>query len=218
MDYKKIYTEHYFSGRDSFFYSLGYGRFQNYYFGNLYKSLKPYLRHIKNGNILDVGCAYGFMLERFPKRFKKYGLDISKHAISEAKKRNPDAKFKIGGAEDPFPYPKNSFDIVLSNDLIEHVEHPQKVLKNIMTVLKPGGILYINTPNLNWIRRTFVAFADRKEHHISLFHHDELYELLKKQGFKVIKRWTYVNALYFGAIKLHKRIAIESAFVCRKKA
>lgn len=216
MDYKNIYTKDYFNGKNSFFYSFGYGRFQKFYFKNLFKPLKKYLKAIKQGNVLDVGCAYGLMLQNFPDSFKKFGIDISEHAVAEAKKRLPHATLKVTDAEDKLPLAENSFDIVMCNDVIEHLENPRAALENIKRVLKPGGILYMNTPNLNWLRKKLFAYADKKEHHISLFQHKTLSELLTKIGFNIIDRWTYTSITFFFFVKLRLNLGHESAFICKK--
>ncbi|HBB36844.1 MAG: methyltransferase type 11 [Candidatus Moranbacteria bacterium GW2011_GWC1_45_18] len=216
MDYQKIYNKDYFDGRNSFFYKLGYGNFAKFYFDNLFRPLKSYIKNNKKGKVLDVGCAFGLMLERFPGSFEKFGVDVSEYAIEEARKRLPEAKFVIVNAEDELPLPENSFDIVLCNDLLEHLEYPEKALRNIFKVLKAGGICYINSPNLNYFRKKIFFLADRKEHHINLFSHEDLSKLLKKTGFKIVKRWTYINLTYFFFVKFKSNIGIESGFLCTK--
>lgn len=216
MDYKKVYTENYFSGKDSFFYSLGYGNFQKTYFKNLFRQLKPYLKDIKQGKVLDVGCAYGFMLQKFPGSFEKFGVDISEHAIAEAKKRLPDAILNVAGAEDVLPFPEYFFDIVICNDIIEHLENPRTALENIKNVLKKDGVLYLNTPNYNWLRKKLFAYADRKEHHISLLPHKTLFNLLTEVGFNVIDQCTYTTITFFFITKFHSNSGHEQMFFCKK--
>ena len=216
MDYKKIYTQNYFNGKNSFFYKLGYGRFQRFYFENLFRPLKQYLKGIKRGKVLDVGCAYGFMLQKFPDTFVKFGIDISDYAISQAKKRLPNAILKVGNVEDELPFQEDFFDIVICNDVIEHLENPSIVLKQIQRVLKTNGILYINTPNFNWIRKKVFAYADKKEHHISLFPYKALFDLLRKASFDIIDYWTYTSITFFFFIKFRSNLGHESAFICRK--
>lgn len=216
MDYQAVYSEDYFSGKTSFFYRLGYGRFAGCHFDSLVRPLRPHLEGLPGGRILDVGCAYGLVLARMPDRFERFGVDISEHAIREARRRYPAATFAIGGAEDPLPFEPGSFDVVLCNDVIEHLERPSHALANIWRGLKPGGLLYLNTPNLNSIRRRFFAKADAAEHHISLFAHDDLRWLLDRLGFDVVDHWTYTDLTYFFFPRFRSNIGIESAFVCRK--
>lgn len=216
MDYTEIYTKNYFSGEDSFFYRFGYGRFQRIYFYNLFKPLKPYVRAMKHGKVLDVGCAYGFMLEKISDTFEKFGMDVSDYALAKARQRLPRGVFIMGGAEDVFPFPKNFFDIVLCTDVLEHLENPGAALARMRTVLKPGGVLYITTPNLNWFRRNILAHADSREHHISLLSHTALSDLLTTAGFCIVDHWTYMS-LTFGflpSVRFHSSIGDESAFLC----
>lgn len=215
MNYKSVYTEDYFSGKNSFFYSLGYGRFAGRYFDRLFRALKPYVRELDKGKVLDVGCAYGFMLRRFPDRFEKFGIDISEHAIAEAKKRLPEAVFKMSSAENELPFPKNFFDVIVCNDVLEHLENPSKALEYMYAALKEGGILYINTPNLNWCRRTMFAYADKQEHHISLLPHQALFGALEKVKFQILRHWTYINFGWLG-VSFRSNLGVESAFICRK--
>ncbi len=216
MDYKSIYTRDYFSGATSFFYKLGYGRFAKFYFRSLFRPLRPYVQAIGRGRVLDVGCAYGFMLQKFPDTFEKTGTDISDHAIAEARKRLPRARLEVTGAEDEPSFPDDFFDIVLCNDLIEHLENPRRALTNMRRVLRAGGILYITTPNLNWVRRKIFAAADRQEHHISLFPREKLLQLLRDLDFEIIDHWTYTTLPYFFFAKLRSNLGHESAFICRK--
>jgi 2-polyprenyl-3-methyl-5-hydroxy-6-metoxy-1,4-benzoquinol methylase len=217
MNYKEVYTKNYFNGTDSFFYSLGYtNSFLKFYLNTLFKPLQKYCNELQSANVLDVGCAYGFMLEKFPKHFKKYGLDVSEHAISEAKKLLPKATLKVGGAEDAFPFPENHFDIVTCNDVLEHLENPRKALEHIKHVMKKGGILYINTPNFNLLRKVVFAKPDKLEHHISLMTHEKLKKLLLELGFQIEELYTYTSLPAFFFLKFRANIGHEQAFICRK--
>jgi len=216
MDYKKVYTESYFSGKNSFFYSSGYGRFQKLYVRNLFRPIKPYLKELKQGKVLDVGCAYGFMLKKFPNSFEQFGVDISEHAIAEAKKRVPGATLHVAGAEDELPFPENFFDVVICNDVIEHLEKPKTALENIRRVLKKDEILYLNTPNLNWLRKKVFAYADMKEHHISLLPRKALSDLLSEVGFDIVDHWTYTNSVLSSFIRFRSNSGVKSAFICKK--
>jgi len=212
MNYEEIYNHEYFSGKGSFFYKLGYGRFAGIFFDNKYKQIAGYTD--KPGRVLDVGCAYGYMLQRFPDTFEKFGLDVSEHAIDVAKKSLPTATFAVGNAEDKLPFDEDFFDIILLNDVLEHLEYPKLALENIQRVLKKGGILYINTPNLNIIRKMIFKYPDKKEHHISLFSYSDLIVLLKNLGFDIVEHWTFLDIFFYFRFK--SNIGIESAFICKK--
>lgn len=215
MNYKEIYNKDYFNGKNSFFYKFGYGKFTQSCFGKRYRHIAEYIKDIGGrGKVLDIGCAYGFMLEKFPNSFEKFGLDVSQYAVDVAKKRIPGASFVIGGAEDAYPYEENFFDVILANDLLEHLENPAAALKNIHKVLKKNGVFYLTTPNLNFLRKNLLAYADRKEHHLSLFSHSDLFDLLKSMGFKIEDHWTFLDI--FGYWRFNSEKGPESGFICRK--
>ncbi len=215
MNYKEIYNEDYFCGKTSFFYKFGYGKALTDYFKEIYKPIAKYAQKNGQGRVLDVGCAYGFMLEKFPDSYEKFGIDISEYAISIAMKKIFNATFKIAGAEDGLLFGENFFDIVIMNDILEHLEKPELALKNVFNALKKGGILYITTPNFNIIRKKVFSYADRKEHHISLFSHYDLEMLLKKTGFETIDHWTFWN-IAVGLLRFNSNKGSESAFICKK--
>lgn len=217
VNYKKIYSDTYFNGENSFFYSLGYGNiFQIPYFNNLFTQIKPHVKRNKKVKVLDVGCAFGYMLKKFPDNCELNGIDISDFAITQAKKLLPNATLKVGGAETTFPFKDNYFDVVICNDVIEHLEHPKKALENMHRVLKKGGVLYINTPNLNSLRKIVFAKPDKMEHHISLFSHADLASTLRGSGFKIIDRWTYTTLPVFFFWKFRSNVGHEQAFICKK--
>lgn len=213
MDYGKIYGKDYFSGKNSFFYRLGYGKMP-FLFDSQFKPIKKYAENIKSGNVLDIGCAYGFMLERFPYSFKRFGLDVSEYAIKIAEKRLSDAVLKVGDAQDKIPFKSNLFDIVLMNDVLEHLENPEAALRNTKKVLRKGGMLYITTPNLNAVRRAFFKIPDKREHHISMFKHSDLIRLLEFLGYEILEGWTFINLGKH--IDFKSEIGTESAIICRK--
>ena len=83
------------------------------------------------------------------KKYKKvYGVDISPDAISYAKENwNADnIEFKVGSALD-IPFLDNTFDEISAFEVFEHLNDWKKFLSEIKRVLKPGGLVYISTPN-----------------------------------------------------------------------
>ncbi len=216
MDYKKIYNRDYFSGKTSLFYKLGYGKLSKYSFDSLFRPLESYLKNMGESKALDVGCAYGMMLERFPAHFEKYGIDISDHAVEEARKRLPEGKFAVGGAEDKFPFPEYFFDIIVCNNVLEHLERPERALENIFSVLKKGGLLYVTIPNLNFVRKKYSRFHDEREHHVPMYSRQDMLELLAKTGFSVEKHWTFIGFTHFFFLKFRSNAGTSSAFICRK--
>ena len=103
----------------------------------------------KNVNsILDVGCGNGWVAKEFlPKGKQVYSLDISVTNPSKAKKLYPGEKhFGITADSFHLPFNDNSFDCVISSEIIEHVYDPAEFINELFRVVKKGGSLIITTP------------------------------------------------------------------------
>lgn len=103
-----------------------------------------------NVNILDIGFFRGDLVT---KRFKKnknsqiYGVDIDAKAISSAKDLGIiTKKYNI---EKGLPYKSDFFDIVVANQIIEHLIDIDLFVKEIFRVLKPYGYVVVSTENLS---------------------------------------------------------------------
>lgn len=102
------------------------------------------LRALKDvkGRVLDVGCGVGDFVEAvkfYRPDLEVYGVDISKEAISQAKRRIKQGRFKVAEAEN-LPFKDNYFDAVACMDVLEHVEFPTKAIKEAKRVLTAGGV------------------------------------------------------------------------------
>ncbi|MDQ3239479.1 MAG: methyltransferase domain-containing protein [bacterium] len=112
-----------------------------------------YLKSINlnsESKILDIGCAHGLLLQRINKTFntRGVGVDISNNLINKARKEDTINDYVLTDAT-KLPFPDNSFDLVLSFDNLEHIQEYQKVMQEIVRVLKPEGKLLLNTINKN---------------------------------------------------------------------
>lgn len=109
----------------------------------------------KNKDILDVGCgAAGKSLYYLSQGANSViGLDVvesyKKEAYDLQRKLGLDGfTFVVGDAAKTL-FEDNSFDNIIMNDAMEHVDKPEDVLRELYRVLKPGGRLYINFPPYN---------------------------------------------------------------------
>lgn len=116
--------------------------------------------------ILDVGCGDGDdiinfknELEAKPLTLSLYGLDMleSHRAAAEAK----GIKLSLVNLEsDIFPYEDNFFDLIIINQVLEHVKEFFFIAGEMNRVLKPGGRLIIGVPNLaSWHNRLLLLFG-----------------------------------------------------------
>jgi len=151
--------------------------------------LKELKRLKKMGRLLDIGCATGFLLDEAKKQgWEVYGVELSRWAVDYAKN-----KFGINnifeGTLKKARFAGNFFDAVILKDTIEHLPNPREVFVEIRRILKPSGILCVNTPNINgWLSRALGAkWWGVKESHLYYFTPGSLCKMLDASGFTVIK-------------------------------
>jgi 2-polyprenyl-3-methyl-5-hydroxy-6-metoxy-1,4-benzoquinol methylase len=144
--------------------------------------------------ILDLGCGQGHITERIQKALNLAditGLDYSISAIEYAHEHFPGIDFSVGDAYD-CPYANEFFDLVVCNNLWEHVPDPLFLLSRIKTILKPGGSLIISTPSryridnlLRVIRGKSVVFMS--VHHVTEYTVGQVVEQLEYGGLRICK-------------------------------
>lgn len=114
----------------------------------------------KNSSVLEIGCGDGSFMEVLQQEFecKIIGLDIANRALSIAKQKG--LRVRKWDIEKPFPFPKNSFDLIISRQVIEHIYDPDSMLDNVGKVLKKEGTLFLTTPNLSaWFNRLILLLG-----------------------------------------------------------
>ncbi len=215
LSYKSVYDANYFSGKKSFFYWLTGG------YRDLARVFDGYAvdvrRHCTGGRLLDVGCAYGFLLRRFEGDFETFGVDVSEHAIEEARKTAPGSQLQVHNVLEPLPFADRSFDVVTITDLLEHVPGTPGILAEVARVLRPGGILYITTPNRTPWRRVIFGVADLMEHHTNLLSYRQLGRYLDGAGFEVVERFTSLSAAIQGW-RFSWCLGLEQTYIARRRA
>lgn len=156
------------------------------------KSLKP-----NKGRLLDVGCAHGWFLETARNDFEVLGLEPDKNVFDATSRRGlvvrmgyfPDA---LGEGE--------SFDVIVFNDVFEHIPDIKRVLASCHQRLNKDGLLVLNLPSSNGIfyrlskifcRLGFSSFFERlwqkdlPSPHLHYFNQPNLIDFLKNNGFDV---------------------------------
>jgi len=102
-----------------------------------------------NLKVLDIGCGQGHKTKKIHELIPNAeisGLDYSLSAINKAVDDYSDINFCVANADDP-PYQSEYFDIVVCNNVWEHVPYPVFLLSKISTITKPGGYLILSTPS-----------------------------------------------------------------------
>ena len=160
-----------------------------------------------HGRVLDVGCGAGQVakaVKRARPDLEVFGCDISQSALAVASA--PDAggvDFRQSTAE-RLPFGDGELDFVWVFDVLEHVDSPETVLREISRVLKPGGGFHIVLP-LEGQPRTLYRLVGAGTRwtakvchggHIQIFSADRFEQLARGAGLEVTRRrWSYHGLL-----------------------
>lgn len=101
---------------------------------------------ITNLKILDFGCGAGFLSVKLSKFSDVTAIDLSDKAIELLQEKCPQIR-AICGDVLKFDFEEGSFDIVISEEVIEHVNDQPEYLRRASKYLKKGGCLILTTPN-----------------------------------------------------------------------
>jgi SAM-dependent methyltransferase/uncharacterized protein YbaR (Trm112 family) len=102
--------------------------------------------------LLDVGAGAGNLWEYVAADVECYALDLSAAGLSRAMARRSGLTTSVPMAE-YLPYPDSFFDVVVAADTIEHTLSPERALREIHRVLKPGGIFSASLPVPDSLRK-----------------------------------------------------------------
>ncbi len=117
-------------------------------YNELLDTFEPYR---KTNNLLDVGCGDGFFLIEARKRnWKVFGTEFTSKAIDVCLQKGIQM---TNSPLNPQHYHPESFDVITSFEVIEHINTPQTELQSFHSLLRKGGVLYITTPNFNSLSR-----------------------------------------------------------------
>jgi 2-polyprenyl-3-methyl-5-hydroxy-6-metoxy-1,4-benzoquinol methylase len=143
-----------------------------------------FLAALPGGKLLDVGCGSGeWLLWMRDLGWAVEGVDFDENAIRAAAREG--LIIKCGTLEDQC-YPNNSVDAVTLNHVIEHVPNPVATLKECARILKPGGKLFLGTPNTSSLGHKLFGEDWRglePPRHLHIFGMGSMAALLNKAGF-----------------------------------
>ncbi len=161
--------------------------------------------NLNKGHILDFGAGQGEFTRELINKF-----EFSVHAVDLMFTQVKNANWYVQDLNRALQFKDNQFDAVTAIEVIEHLENPRRVVRELFRVLKPGGWCVLTTPNneswraiLSYIfRGHFVSFTDSSyPAHITALNCMDLMRIFKEAGFEkpylsftnhgVLPKWTH---------------------------
>lgn len=141
-----------------------------------------------HGDSLDIGCNTGFAVEAARQLgFRANGIDLSSEAIELARELYPDCMFDNATVEE-YARRGREFDLVSCSEVIEHLNALDGFLAGLSALVKPGGALYLTTPDAGHFRvpKDFLSWPDvSPPEHVMLFRKTHIQELFDRMGFDI---------------------------------
>lgn len=105
-----------------------------------YQDIYDLISVLAHGRVLDVGCGLGHLTATL--KVPVLGIDISRVAIEEAKRRHPHGNFAVENIENTNRLEKGKYDCVCFTQVLEHIARDQALIKRI----PPGKNIFISVP------------------------------------------------------------------------
>jgi SAM-dependent methyltransferase len=120
----------------------------------------------ERGSVLVDGCGVGAYLSRLaPSAGSIVGLDIEHERTVDARRVSLDGHGKVVcGAGEALPFADDSFDLILSHEVLEHVQDDARVIREMVRTLRTGGRLMLFVPNRGYPFETHGIYWRGKYH------------------------------------------------------
>ncbi len=184
VDARAIYQRDYFFGGDCMNYLRDRAVFEEHF----QTRLREIARYRADGDLIEIGCAYGFFLNCAQTRYRVRGFDLAEEPTAFAR-----ATFGVDARSADFtalPDMENSADIVVLWDTIEHLPFPERMLKQAAAALRPGGYLFLTTGDISSVLARITKSRWRMIHpptHLHYFTRASIAQLLQRVGLTTLK-------------------------------
>jgi len=148
-------------------------------------------KYRKTNRILDVGCGVGYFLQHAAsKGWEVYGTEFTDAAIASCEAKG--IRMKQGPLSTDW-YEPESFDIITSFEVLEHINNPVPEVNRFHALLRKGGVVYFTTPNFNcferiWLKSSYSVICYPE--HLCYYTARTANYLMTRAGFRKVKLQT----------------------------
>jgi SAM-dependent methyltransferase len=141
-----------------------------------------------DARILDAGCGSGRNMVELARHGEITGIELSPTSVRLARARN--CGEVLEGSVLDLPFPEGAFDLVVSLDVIEHLQDDAGALRELRRVTRPGGALLVTVPAYQWLW----SGHDEVNHHHRRYNRRTLLAAAVSAGWRA-ERSTHFNSL-----------------------
>jgi 2-polyprenyl-3-methyl-5-hydroxy-6-metoxy-1,4-benzoquinol methylase len=169
-------------------YPIGYGADSAITNIRINEVLDGFEKFRKTNKMLDVGCGPGlFLIEAKKRGWEVYGTEFTDNQLTYLKDKGINTlKGKL--SDDSFE--NELFDVIISSEVIEHINNPVEEIQQFHRLLRKGGVVYITTPNFNALER-YLLKGDYEiieyPEHLCYYTPKTINLLLTQNGFEKLK-------------------------------
>jgi 2-polyprenyl-3-methyl-5-hydroxy-6-metoxy-1,4-benzoquinol methylase len=156
--------------------------------------------------LLDIGCGNGdFLANARDAGWDAVGIDADPEAVAIARQRGLDVRT---GSIELFAGETGCFDAITLSHVLEHLHDPGQMIRAVHRLLKPGGVLFVDTPNIQsggarrWGRNWRGLESPR---HLVIFSMAGLVGMLKSAGFEQVearRRTAVRRSIYLDSLRM----------------
>ncbi len=169
-------------------------------------------------DVLDLGCGVGDRAAVISEAGNRCtGVEISAEILETARQKHPEVHFEVDDAIYLRNFEPDSFDVVLSSQMLEHL-HPDDVplhFESVARVLRPGGIYYLDTPNRLLGPSDVSKYFNCKVaqgFHLKEWTYRELLDLMSKYGFTGFRSPVWRQTSLLEKPQRSKRVMLPAAW------
>ena len=182
VEVNREYYERSSPGRDDYWRKMAAPRLR-------VRVLLGFLDTFRPASVVDLGCGGGVLLREIRERYpgvRLAGIDLSAEQIEQNRRVSPWAEWYVANLDSSAELPtsiKDTFDVVIASEVIEHLDHPDRLLSNAAVLARPRGHLLVSTQS-GAIRET-----ERRVGHRRHFSVPEMEDLLGRSGWRADRVW-----------------------------